>query len=91
MDAPGDALDALADAAGGALAAAAQTPSHLPTPRSSAISVFADTEGILCNVGVVADVGGFVVRAVALEPGGAAKTISDAGPADAFVYSLETP
>ena len=61
-------LYALAAAAGGALAAADEALAALPTP-TSAISLFADDEGSSSDVGAVADLEGFIVRAVALERG----------------------
>ena len=61
-------LYALADAAGGAPAAADEAPAALPTP-TSAITTYADDEGGSSNVGEVADVEGFIVRAVALARG----------------------
>ena len=85
-----DGLYALADAAGGALAAPDQAPAALPTP-TSAISTFSDDEGSICNVGAVADVESFVVRAVALAPDGAPKLLSDGGLGDVLVFSIEPP
>ena len=61
-------LHALADAAGGALAAADEALAALPTPTSAVIA-FADDEGSSSDVGEVADIEGFIVRAVALERG----------------------
>lgn len=83
-------LHALADAAGGALAAADQPPATLPTP-TSAVSTYADDEGSICNVGEVADIEGFIVRAVALAPEGAPKLLSDAGLGDVLLFSIEKP
>jgi len=62
-------LHALAAAAGDALEAADEALAALPMP-TSAITTYADDEGgSSVNVGEVADVEGFIVRAVALAQG----------------------
>jgi hypothetical protein len=87
---PTEALNALADAAGGALAAGAHAPVNLP-PQTSAVSIFADDDGFICSASEVADgAADFVTRAVALSPAGAPKVLSESDLKDALALLIET-